>query len=374
MQWLKLPHGITGGPVLATCSLFALGVWVRLFDASDPEGWVARNDGDTNDELVTALCHRDPLALDGLRELTRKGIVTATDRGVFVPQRVGVGTDGTAPQGSGSRGGKSPADRAKAYRERRANGTVTAPVTGERHGSVTGSVTDANGSIRDGERATRDASQDTVTAHVVTERPVGTSDSGSVTGSVTAVTGSRVEEREENRGEESGKESVTDTAVTAPPTTLVLSSPPAVAKPKRSKPAPLPDPVPMAGSLARRVFDAIAADSALSVVVEGPGDFAHRITADGAYPGVDVLAEVRRAGLWLASNPGRWNSRAGLATWLKRAADEAARRPKPVTNQGNTSAPTRFHEPGYRPLGPPPPPDTKPVLHVPRPILGGNAR
>jgi len=54
------------------------------------------------------------------------------------------------------------------------------------------------------------------------------------------------------------------------------------------------------------------------------------VCAEGAYPGVDVLAEVRRAGAWAAGQRRRpWRDvRAGLLGWLRRAAEDAQQRPQ----------------------------------------------
>lgn len=103
------------------------------------------------------------------------------------------------------------------------------------------------------------------------------------------------------------------------------------AKAKRSKPAPQPDTVPMPGTLARRVFDAILADRALAPIVANPGDAADRWADPATFPGVDVLAEVKRAGEYAATKPGRYtDGRAFLRGWLQRKADEVARAPKPA--------------------------------------------
>lgn len=106
-------------------------------------------------------------------------------------------------------------------------------------------------------------------------------------------------------------------------------------KSKRSKKpkAPTADREPPAGSLANSVRAAIVADPALAPIVGNPGDFAMRITEPGAYPGVDALAEVRRAGEFASRSPGKYSDgRAFLSRWLKRAADDHASKPKPATH------------------------------------------
>ena len=106
---------------------------------------------------------------------------------------------------------------------------------------------------------------------------------------------------------------------------------PAPAKRKRTKPAPQPDTLPMPGTLARRVFDAITGDRALCPIVGNPGDASERWADPATFPGVDVLAEVMRAGEYAATKPGRYtDGRAFLRGWLQRKADEVAAQPKPA--------------------------------------------
>lgn len=81
---------------------------------------------------------------------------------------------------------------------------------------------------------------------------------------------------------------------------------------------------PAEGTLARKVYEIVTTDRAFAGLVR-PGDFAVRVCADGAYPGVNVVAEVRAAGAWAAGKsraPWR-NVRSGLLGWLRRAAEEA---------------------------------------------------
>ena len=119
-------------------------------------------------------------------------------------------------------------------------------------------------------------------------------------------------------------------------------------KRKRAKAAPTPDTIPAPNTLARRVFEAIVGDRALCAIVGNPGDAAERWADPATYPGVDVLAEVRRAGEFAASHPGRYgDGRAFLRGWLQRKADEIARAPK-----------TAQHDPsvnGQTYVAPPPP-------------------
>lgn len=162
----------------------------------------------------------------------------------------------------------------------------------------------------------------------------------------------------------SGERTATDTAKTPEAPTAPT------ARRKRAKAAPTPDTIPAPGTLARRVFEAIVSDRALCAIVVNPGDAAERWADPATYPGVDVLAEVKRAAEWSAAHPGRYNDgRAYLRGWLQRRADEIARAPK-----------TARHDPtanGHAYVAPPPPARTFVPKVVPLPpgfdaaLLGG---
>jgi hypothetical protein len=93
----------------------------------------------------------------------------------------------------------------------------------------------------------------------------------------------------------------------------------------RAAKAPPPDPIPMPGTRARQVFDAILGDHALRAIVRRPGEFAERVTDPRMYPGVDVIAAVLRAGAHAARNPGRYtDGERFLGTWLRGDAEKAA--------------------------------------------------
>jgi predicted Rdx family selenoprotein len=113
-----------------------------------------------------------------------------------------------------------------------------------------------------------------------------------------------------------------------------VQPPSAPAKPAKPRQAatPLPDPVPPAGSPARRLYDAITGDRVLGPITGGPGDLAERLVAEGAYPGVDVLAEIRKAGAWAAGKPsGHWkDGRKAILGWLARAQERVSSTPKPA--------------------------------------------
>ena len=105
---------------------------------------------------------------------------------------------------------------------------------------------------------------------------------------------------------------------------------PAGARKARAAATPPPDPVPATGTPARRLYDAITQDRVLGPITRGPGDLAERLSQADAYPGVDVLAEVRRAAAWGAGQrAGHWSDgRKALLGWLQRAADRVASTPK----------------------------------------------
>lgn len=98
------------------------------------------------------------------------------------------------------------------------------------------------------------------------------------------------------------------------------------AKRKRAKAAPTPDTIPAPNTLARRVYEVIVGDRGLCAIVVNPGDAAERWADPATYPGVNVLAEVKKAGDWLvtARRPPR-DGRAFLRNWLS---DAAAKTPK----------------------------------------------
>ena len=98
---------------------------------------------------------------------------------------------------------------------------------------------------------------------------------------------------------------------------------------KRQKPTPPPDVVPAPGTLARKVYDAIVSDRVLGPIVAGPGDASERWADPATFPGVDVLAEVRRAGEYAATRPGQYtDGRAFLRKWLQTCADRKAAAPR----------------------------------------------
>jgi hypothetical protein len=122
----------------------------------------------------------------------------------------------------------------------------------------------------------------------------------------------------------SGERTTTETAKATEATTKGDDAKPA--KRKRAKAAPTPDTIPAPNTLARRVYEAIVGDRGLCAIVVNPGDAAERWADPATYPGVNVLAEVKKAGDWLvtARRPPR-DGRAFLRNWLS---DAAAKTPK----------------------------------------------
>lgn len=85
------------------------------------------------------------------------------------------------------------------------------------------------------------------------------------------------------------------------------------------------------------------------------GEQVERWTA--VFPGLDVLAEVRKAESWLQANPGRWKTPRGierfLFSWLERANDRGRfSRPEATLGRGGN----RWSPAIDRPAPPPPPP------------------
>ena len=114
---------------------------------------------------------------------------------------------------------------------------------------------------------------------------------------------------------------------------LTLSNAEPTQKPTRSRrtKAQVTDPVPPEGTLARRVYDAIAGSSRLASIMVNLGAFALSVTDKDTYPGVDVLAEIKRAEGWLAdNNETRKNGNVYLRGWLQRAVSRAPVQTIPV--------------------------------------------
>jgi hypothetical protein len=102
----------------------------------------------------------------------------------------------------------------------------------------------------------------------------------------------------------------------------------------------------------RRAAEAITADVSLGPIVARPCQLARDLVA--AAPGLDVAAQVARAGAWLRANPERRKSRGDqfLLSWLTREQDRNGGR-------ANGSAATSQPSPDYhRPWIPPPPRST----------------
>lgn len=160
----------------------------------------------------------------------------------------------------------------------------------------------------------------------------------------TAPQGSRVKGQDGSPRAEKGQ-AATGVASNPSNATEVASSfalePPSEEAPKAPKPAKAPkapkapppaDAPPLVGTLAHRVYSVLVGDRVLCPITVNPGDFAARIADPETYPGVDVLAEVRKAAEY-ASGSGKTytDGRAYLRNWLNRRAQEVARQPRPAT-------------------------------------------
>ena len=117
-----------------------------------------------------------------------------------------------------------------------------------------------------------------------------------------------------------------------PPSEEHPKAPKPAKAPKAPKAPPPADAPPLVGTLAHRVYSALVGDRVLCPITVNPGDFAARIADPETYPGVDVLAEVRKAAEY-ASGSGKTytDGRAYLRNWLNRRAQEVARQPRPAT-------------------------------------------
>ena len=273
----------------------------------------------------------------------------------------------SAPSRHLPEGPLSPAERARRYRDSKRHG--------DRH--------ETRDESRDGRHELRDENQPTVTNAVtsvtetvtknvtlVTEQPsdftVGTSETNGVTETVTvpvttgrhdgvtsnvtnAVTASRASEREEGeeKREKKAEKSLFSSLsnLSSPPSAsepVQASLPgheatgtkdkeePAAKKTPRPKPEPKPDPEPESGTLAARVCQAIREDSVLGPITAGPGEFSLRVCAEGAYPRVDILAEVHAAAEYASRTPGKYvDGRAFLSRWLRTACQRESQRPTP---------------------------------------------
>lgn len=99
----------------------------------------------------------------------------------------------------------------------------------------------------------------------------------------------------------------------------------------RKAPAPTEDTIPLPGTPARAIYDAITSDPALRPIVAGPGEFSMRIADPDMHPGVNALAEVKRSGEYVSRYPGKYtDGRRFILNALRRKADDLARMPKPA--------------------------------------------
>lgn len=353
IRWVKLSESLNSDPAFRALSRAARGVYAQLLLAADPAtgavlvvagmtfvqtvALIAWSPGDTDAERAVAT---------ELSELTSRGHVVLDEPGRRMvipahPARAGASALGSmGVSGPGARGGKSPAERQRDRRERQRadRDSIDVPVTEGVTEPVTGGVTDptcdASRSNRDG----RHGQTVTVTEPVTGSREeITTENSGEtppVTESSHSVTSLEKKREEKRREEQTLLPSVGEVRAGEPAPggrgddSDGAASPKKPATPRRKVQEPeLPDAPPAEGTLARRVYDAIVGDAGLRPIVDRPGDFAARITTEGAYPGLNVLAQVLRAGEWLSRQRGmdRWrDGRAGLSRWLAR---EAGRMP-----------------------------------------------
>lgn len=126
---------------------------------------------------------------------------------------------------------------------------------------------------------------------------------------------------------------------------------------RRTSRVPAADAVPLPGTAAREVYDAIVGDPVLQPITTNPGDFATRCCS-GAYPHLApsaVAAVVRRCGEYAAREPGRYiDGRRALSNWLKEEDARAAARPRPAApvQPAAPPQPRPRDDSGDRPRGP----------------------
>lgn len=92
----------------------------------------------------------------------------------------------------------------------------------------------------------------------------------------------------------------------------------------RTTPAPAVDPVPLEGTVARRVYEAITTDLSLAPIVRGPGDLAMRLAAICDGTPIDPAAEVISIGAWHLRAAKKWrDGAAGLLRNIQRKVAES---------------------------------------------------
>jgi hypothetical protein len=308
-RWVRLYEDINTDARFLLVSLEAQAVYMRLWPLLDDAGDYAAVPSTTPAATVAAALHIPAEKADALlAEMARVQLVFVYADRVHVPAFVPRNERGVS--GPGARGGKTAADRSRAYRERKKQPPApppadpNAPVT-DRHDTPS---RDANrDASRDASVTVCDGVTETVTGRMATEAAPSREVANDVTETVTP-----------HRGEERRQDSLSLSESAS-----VTGGERATAKPKRTraKTAPAPDPTPEPGTLARRLFDAFAADAQFAQTVRGPGAFALSVANPDAYPGVNVLAEVLRAGGWLRDNrEWRKDGNAFLRGWLQRTA------------------------------------------------------
>lgn len=305
-----------------------------------------------------------------LDELVARGLVT------LEASRLVVHEAEEARERKGPRGGLSGAERTARWRATRAQGVTGNPS----HAAVT--VTDSPSHYPshtgdgDGQSVTQPV---TVTVQPVTRDPshvvrrdgstppnpsqTAECDGQSVTRAVTvtdSVTGSA---RADGSGG-SAPSSPGFSPLTLPPLTPPPSPPPTDVPPSSrarealTLTAPIPAagrgdaPEPPAGSPAARTLAALRATTVLRAIVPKPVTLALALSS-GAYPALDLAAEVARADAWLVANPAnaKKNGARFLAGWCQRAQERA-----PRLAAVGAPAPGRFSAPQFprRRLGPAP--------------------
>jgi hypothetical protein len=115
----------------------------------------------------------------------------------------------------------------------------------------------------------------------------------------------------------------------------------AAARRRVASPRP-PDASPPPGTLASSLHAVLVGDPMLVPIISRPGDLAQRLADREAFPGIDPVAEAKRAAAWLAANPARKKSAGDrfLLNWFGRAQERSRAPSMPGITDGGSNLPT----------------------------------
>lgn len=276
----------------------ALGVWVRLL------GHCAEHltDGFVPEATARAVSSRSPRALQALLQA---GFIEPTDGGYRLHNYL----EHNASREQIEAGRIATRNRVKRRRSATCNAVTTTVTNAVTNGVRTALVTPAvTGAVTLQEVEVEEEVEDSLRSSVAREASPSLSDSTTTSPQLSLVT---------------------------PPQSSAKGAGAPDRPKRRAKPHPVEDRAPEDGTDAARVYEVITRDDLLRPITAAPGEFARRVT-DGAYPGVDVVAEIKRAAEWLDSKRGtpqgaKSDGRAFLRNWLQGKADRIAAMPKPAS-------------------------------------------